>query len=116
ANRFEVIECRAALDANYLGDQDTPPIRPGALDALAQHMLGMACSAPFDADTLYGEVTSSYPYRDLKRAAFDRVIEFVATGGYALQSYERYAKIRQGADGLWRISHPGVALQYRLNI
>ena len=53
ANRFEVLECRAALDANYLGAQDTPPIRPGALDVLAQHILGMACSAPFDADALY---------------------------------------------------------------
>ena len=30
ANRFEVLECRAALDANYLGHQDTPPLRPGA--------------------------------------------------------------------------------------
>ena len=53
ANRFEVLECRAALDANYLGAQDTPPIRPGALDVLAQHVLGMACAAPFDADALY---------------------------------------------------------------
>ena len=49
ANRFEVIECRVALDANYLGAQDTPPIQPGALDVLAQHVLGMACSTPFDA-------------------------------------------------------------------
>ena len=104
ANRFEVMECRAALDANYLGAQDTPPIRPGALDVLAQHVLGMACSAPFDADALYAEVTSAFPYRDLDRATFDRVVEFVATGGYALKTYERFAKIRRGADGLWRIT------------
>ena len=116
ANRFEVMECRAALDANYLGAQDTPPIRPGALDVLAQHVLGMACSAPFDADALYAEVTSAYPYRDLDRATFDRVVEFVATGGYALKTYERFAKIRQGPDGLWRITHPHVAQQYRLNV
>ena len=116
ANRFEVIECRAALDANYLGAQDTPPIRAGALDVLAQHILGMACSAPFDADALYGEVASAYPYRDLDRATFDRVVEFVATGGYALRTYERFAKIRQGPDGLWRITHPRVAQQYRLNV
>ncbi|HEX2255749.1 MAG TPA: DEAD/DEAH box helicase, partial [Afifellaceae bacterium] len=37
ANLFEVMECRAALDANYLGHQDTPPLRPGALDVLCQH-------------------------------------------------------------------------------
>ncbi|HET7714296.1 MAG TPA: ligase-associated DNA damage response DEXH box helicase [Bauldia sp.] len=115
ANRFEVIECRVALDANYLGAQDTPPIQPGALDVLAQHVLGVACSAPFDADQLYAEVTSAFPYRSLDRATFDRVVDFVATGGYALRSYERFAKIRQGPDGLWRITHPRVAQQYRLN-
>ncbi len=116
ANRFEVMECRAALDANYLGAQDTPPIRPGALDVLAQHILGMACSAPFDADALHAEVTSAYPYRTLDRATFDRVVEFVATGGYALKTYERFAKIRRDKDGLWRISHPRIAQQYRLNV
>jgi len=115
ANRFEVMECRVALDANYLGAQDTPPIQPGALDVLAQHVLGMACSAPFDADALHAEVTSAYPYRALPRPTFDRVVDFVATGGYALRSYERFAKIRRGQDGLWRITHPQVAQQYRLN-
>ena len=116
ANRFEVMECRAALDANYLGAQDTPPIRAGALDVLAQHVLGMACAAPFDAAALHAEVVSAYPYRDLDRKTFDRVIEFVATGGYALKTYERFAKIRQGPDGLWRITHPRIAQQYRLNV
>ena len=116
ANRFEVMECRAALDANYLGAQDTPPIRTGALDVLAQHVLGMACAAPFDADEFYAEVVSAYPYRDLDRESFDRVIDFVATGGYALKTYERFARIRQGADKRWRISHPRVAQQYRLNV
>jgi ATP-dependent Lhr-like helicase len=61
-------------------------------------------------------VTSAYPYRDLDRATFDRVVDFVATGGYALRTYDRFAKIRRGKDGLWRISHPRVAQQYRLNV
>ena len=116
ANRFEVLECRAALDANYLGAQDTPPIRPGGLDVLAQHVMGLACGAPFDATEAHAEVATAYPYRDLTRATFDRVIDFVATGGYALKTYERYAKIRQGPDGKWRITHPRFAQQYRLNV
>jgi ATP-dependent Lhr-like helicase len=116
ANRFEVMECRAALDANYLGAQDTPPIRPGALDVLAQHILGMACSRPFDADDLYRETISAYPYRMLDRETFDKAVDFVATGGYALRSYERFARIRKGPDGLWRIANPRVAQQYRLNV
>ncbi|WP_084369193.1 ligase-associated DNA damage response DEXH box helicase [Rhizobium sp. RU36D] len=116
ANRFEVMECQAALDANYLGAQDTPPVGPGPLDVLAQHVLGMACAAPFDADELYAEVTSASSYADLARETFDRIIDFVATGGYALKTYERYARIRRTKEGLWRVSNPAVAQQYRLNL
>ncbi len=116
ANRFEVLECRAALDANYLGAQDTPPLLAGSLDVLAQHVLGTACAAPFYADQLYAEVTSAAPYAGLSRKDFDRVVDFVATGGYALQSYERYARIRKTKEGFWRVTHPRIAQQYRLNV
>jgi ATP-dependent helicase Lhr and Lhr-like helicase len=116
ANRFEVMECQAALDASYIGEQDTQPVGDGALDVLAQHILGMACAEPFDADQLFREVSSASPYENLGRSAFDKVLEFVATGGYALKTYERYAKIRKTKDGLYRVSNPQVAQQYQLNI
>ena len=116
ANRFEVMECRAAIEANYLGAQDTPPLLDGALDVLAQHVLGCACGAPFPADALFAEVRTAAPYAALDRDGFDRIVQFVATGGYALRSYERYARIRQTKEGLWRVSNPRVAQQYRLNV
>jgi ATP-dependent Lhr-like helicase len=116
ANCFEVLECQAALDANYLGNQDTPALIDGALDVLAQHILGMACAAPFDEDALYREIISAAPYANLDRHTFERILQFVATGGYALSNYERYAKIRKTVDGTWRITHPKFAQQYRMNI
>ncbi len=116
ANRFEVLECRAALEANYLGAQDTPPLQQGALDVLAQHVMGMACAQPFDEAELLDEVRSAAPYAELDVDTFARVVEFVATGGYALRSYERYARIRKTRDGFWRVSHPRFAQQYRLNV
>lgn len=116
ANRFEVMECQAALDANYLGAQDTPPVGEGALDVLAQHVLGMACAEPFDPVELYDEITSAAPYSNLSWEMFERIVDFVATGGYALRSYERYAKIRKMKDGRFRVSNPQVAQQYRLNL
>jgi ATP-dependent Lhr-like helicase len=115
ANRFEVMECQAALDANYIGAQDTPPVGQGALDVLAQHVLGMACAEPFDMLELYDEITSASPYADLSWETFERIVDFVATGGYALRTYERYARIRRQEDGRWRVSNPVVAQQYRLN-
>ncbi len=116
ANRFEVMECQAALDANYIGAQDTPPVGRGALDVLAQHVLGMACAEPFDLLELYDEIISASPYADLSWETFERIVDFVATGGYALRTYERYARIRKTKDGRWRVSNPQVAQQYRLNL
>jgi ATP-dependent helicase Lhr and Lhr-like helicase len=116
ANRFEVLECTAALGAIAEHAQDTPPARVGALDVLAQHVLGCACGEAFLADELYAEVRSAAPYAGLPRADFDAVLDFAATGGYALKAYERFAKIRQGKDGRWRIASPIVAQRYRMNI
>ena len=116
ANRFEVLECRAALDAIADNAQDTPPLRTGALDVLAQHVLGCACGEPFLSDELYDEVRRAAPYAALTREDFDAVVDFVATGGYALKAYERFARIRRGNDGRWRITHPNVAQRYRLNV
>ena len=116
ANRFEVLECRAAIGAVADRAQDTPPLRTGALDVLAQHVLGSACGEPFIADELYREVTTAAPYSALGRADFDATVDFVATGGYALKAYERFAKIRRTKDGRWRVSHPMVAQRYRMNV
>jgi ATP-dependent Lhr-like helicase len=116
ANRFEVLECNAAIGAVAEHAQDTPPLRTGALDVLAQHVLGTACGEPFLTDELYHEVIAAAPYATLTRADFDAVVDFVATGGYALKAYERFAKIKQTKDGRWRIAHPVVAQRYRMNV
>ncbi|WP_131195161.1 ligase-associated DNA damage response DEXH box helicase [Lichenihabitans psoromatis] len=116
ANRFEVLECRAAIEAAAAGVQDTPVPRIGALDVLSQHLLGMACSEPFEADALYAEVRAAAPYAGLSRQDFDDCLSFVATGGYALKAYERFAKIRQTTDGRWRVSNGRIAQTYRMNV
>jgi len=116
SNRFEVLECEAAVEAVEENHQDSEDPVSGGYDVLAQHILGMACAGPFDADDLYAEITCAWPYRDLPRSQFDRVLDFVATGGYALRAYERYARLRRTDEGLWRIANPYVAQQYRLNV
>jgi ATP-dependent Lhr-like helicase len=114
-NRFEYLESLAARDAVEEGELDNDIFRPGGLDVLAQHLLGLAAAAPFDADTIFAEIRSAAPYAGLSRARFDETLNFVATGGYALKAYDRYQKLRLGKDGLWRLSTPGLAAQYRLN-
>ena len=115
-NRFEVLECRAAQQAAEVGAQDAILSRSGALDVLAQHILGMACQAPFDPADLFAEVRSALPYAGLRRNQFDRAIDFVSTGGYALKNYERFAKLKPSENGKLRVSNPRIAQQYRLNV
>ena len=115
-NRFEMLECRAALDAVEEAAQDTPDARIGALDVLAQHVLGMACADAFDPLALYEEIVSAAPYADLSWQRFEAVVDYVATGGYALRAYERFAKVLRGPDGLWRVRDARVAQQYRMNV
>jgi ATP-dependent Lhr-like helicase len=116
ANRFEVLECRAAIDAIATHELDGPPARPGGLDVLAQHILGCACSAPFDADQLYREIVATVPFRDLSRRDFDDTLGFVANGGYALRAYDRFKRLRQTDDGKWTVANALAIRQYRMNV
>ncbi|MBI1341189.1 ligase-associated DNA damage response DEXH box helicase [bacterium] len=116
-NRFEVLECRAAVEAVGAGELDGPERRAGALDVLAQHIMGRACGEGFLPDDLYGEVRMAQPYRDLDRAVFDRVIALAATGGYALKTYDRFRRIVQlPGDRMWRARNDDVRRLHRMNI
>ena len=116
ASRFEMLECEAAREAVAEGALDGDARRTGALDVLAQHVMGVACGDPFKADELYDEVRTSAPYADLTRADFDDVLRFVSTGGYALKSYDRFRRIIHGPDGRWRVRNAQTALRHRLNV
>ena len=114
-NRFEYLEARAALDAVEAGELDTDVFRMGALDVLAQHVMACACAAPFDQAALLDEIRSSLPYSALTDALFDKVLGFIRDGGYSLRAYDRFKRLTQDADGLWRVSHPKFVAQHRLN-
>ena len=116
ANRFEMLECRAALDAVTEGTLDGIPEKPGGIDVLAQHLLGITCSGPVDPAVLYREIRKAGPYASLSRRDFDDVFDFVATGGYALGNYEKYRRLRQLPDGLFGIASPTVVRDYRMNV
>jgi ATP-dependent Lhr-like helicase len=115
-NRFEVLECVAARQAILEGIQDGDLPRPGGLDVLAQHVVGRACAEPFDIDTVVDEITAAAPYAHLDRRTIERVVDFAATGGYALRRYEQYHKLERLADGRYTIASRRAAQQYRLNV
>jgi ATP-dependent Lhr-like helicase len=116
ANRFEVVECQAALQAVRARDLDGEPRGPGPRDVLCQHILIRACAGPFDADALHTEVAATGAYATLTRDQFDACLDFCATGGYALRAYDRWQRLQQRADGLWQLRDPRSARLIRMNI
>ena len=114
-NRFEYLEARACLDAIDDGELDPELFRPGALDVLAQHVMGIACAGPFRSAELLEEVRSAAPYAGLKEEEWERILHLNSTGGYALKAYDKYRRLVEDEPGLWRITKPVVAQKHRLN-
>ena len=102
-NRFEVLECTGGTSRRSPPNaQDTPPLRTGALDVLAQ--LRPRCAHA---------VSRFVPKTSMPRCGASRALPGAHAQGLrrcrsillrrvvtALKSYERFAKIRQSQDGL----------------
>ncbi|WP_295217823.1 ligase-associated DNA damage response DEXH box helicase [uncultured Brevundimonas sp.] len=116
ASRFEMLECQAAREAVADNAFDWEPVHIGTLDTLAQHVMGVACSEPFDMQVLYDEITGCGPYRNLTWEQFEEVVDFVATGGYALRTYDRFARIVRTPDGRWKVRNQHIAQRHRMNV
>jgi ATP-dependent Lhr-like helicase len=116
ANRFEVLECQAAIEGVAARALDGDPPRPGGLDVLAQHLLLTAASGPFLPDAMFAEVRRAAPYAGLSRQDFDDVLGFVENGGYALASYDRYRKLFRDYEGRVHIRGERIARQARMNV
>lgn len=114
-NRFEFLEAQAAKDAVDEGQRDGEAFRPGGLDVLAQHVMACACAAPFGEEALLAEVRSSLSYAWVDEVVWQRVLGFVATGGYALKAYDKFRRIVRDRQGVWRLAHPEMAAKHRLN-
>ena len=114
-NRFEYLESQAALDAIDDRELDPELFRPGALDVLAQHILGVACAGPCVEADLLAEVRSAAPYAGLQDEVWRNILDYIATGGYSLRAYDKFKRLVEDKPGHWRITRPQVAAQHRMN-
>ena len=116
SNRFEYLECLSAINSIKNKLLDETKEKKGSLDVLAQHILGVACSEPFQVDELYIQVINAWPYRNLTKTKFFKVLEFVKNGGYSLKHYEQYSKIGVNKDKFYAIKNKSIRNRYRLNV
>ncbi len=115
-NKFEYLECEAAINAIKQNDIEDLRNKTGSLDVLAQHILGVACSKPFKEEELYKNIITAYPYKSLDKKTYKKVIDFVKNGGYSLKSYKGFSKIKKNLKGKYEISDKSLQHKYRMNI
>ncbi|MEW9798545.1 ligase-associated DNA damage response DEXH box helicase [Alteromonas sp. CYL-A6] len=115
ANRFEALECQAAMDAIEAGKLDGEKPQPGALDILPQFILNCLCSAPASRDAVYNMVLDAPPYQGVERTEFDKLWQFTRDGGNALRAYERYHRLVE-ENGVFKPANRRVIQRHRQNI
>jgi len=78
--RDELLECAALIRAIKAGVLDHISVPPAPLDILAQQIVAAAATQTWTEAELYALVRHAFPYRELERATFDRVVQMLAEG------------------------------------
>lgn len=113
---FEVVEVAAARDAYVAGAIESRYTVERPLDLLAQHAVTIALGGGFREDDLFHEVRTTNAYRDLSRAEWKWVLEFISRGGEALRCYAEYQRVIEDDDGVYRVANGQVARRQLLSI
>ena len=116
ANRFEVLECQAAMKAIAEGALDGELPAQGSQDVVIQFIMNAACSKPVAPADLYAIISKSWSYRDMTFAAFETLFRFAADGGYALRNYDRWRRLTPTHDGRWTPISDAIISRHRQNI
>lgn len=116
ANRFEALECQAAITAINAGELDGDTPHAGALDIIPQFILNCLCSQADTPDTLYAHILNATPYQGLDRSDFEKLWQFTLDGGSALNAYERYQRLTKNEDGTFSPANRRVTQRHRQNI
>ena len=114
-NCFEYVECIAAKECVELNFLEDEIYSEGSLDVLAQHIVGVAISQKFKKEDLYKQIKEAWPYRNLKIEDFEKTLSFVENGGYSLQAYEEYSRLRRDGE-YYEIRDKSLVTKYKMNI
>ena len=115
-NKFELLECHAALNLIKNYHLDTMKLSSGALEVLAQFLVGLSISEPLDPNIVFKVIKKAFPYRCITIEEFSEALEFVSTGGYSLKGYGKFHQIVKGIDGKYRPVNSMLKTIWRMNV
>ncbi len=111
----DLVESVVLIKKSYEGRIDRTHILKNPLDVLAQTLIGMSLEKRWEVEDAYDLVKRAYPYRNLSKTAFKKVLEFIS-GRYGLADEGVYGKVWYDPDeerfGLKR----GTRMLYFMNI
>tara|TARA_B100001057_G_scaffold232678_1_gene232874 strand:+ start:636 stop:3047 length:2412 start_codon:yes stop_codon:yes gene_type:complete len=116
ANKFEIIECQAALEAVKDKDLDGETVQPGSLDVLCQHILIVACAGKIHPTKLFKEIKKVGAYKNLTKHDFKECLRFCIDGGYALKRYEQWHRLKIDNVGNLVLRDPRASNRIRMNV
>ncbi len=85
-------------------------------DVLIQFLCTLAISEGFIPDKLLKEVQSTYCFSSITVEEWLQVLNFITSGGEALQEYDEYKKVEIDEYGLYRINSRKLAMRHRMHI
>jgi ATP-dependent Lhr-like helicase len=109
----------ATVTAKLVRERALDPIKiqEKPYDVVAQHVVGLAAAAPVESDEVFALVRRAYPFRDLTRDEFDRILQYLEGGGAALEKQYAglFGKVRL-EQSLIGLAGPRVARDFLVNI
>jgi ATP-dependent Lhr-like helicase len=78
--RDELLECGAIVKSIQDGELDRLIIPDCPLDVLAQQIVAACSAEDWEEDKLFKLCRSAYPYRNLERETFDRILDMLTEG------------------------------------
>jgi len=87
----------------------------GCFDVLVQYLCTLAAGDGFDMRKTFKEISSTFCFREILEEEWIQVIQFITTGGNALQQYDEFQKITL-EDGIYRMNGRRNIMRHRMHI
>ena len=85
-------------------------------DVLIQYLVTLAVSEGFRPDEVFHEVKTTYAYSLLTEEEWNWMLNFIVSGGMALNVYDEYRKVDIDKEGYYRVRDRKIATRHRLSI
>jgi ATP-dependent Lhr-like helicase len=109
----------ATVTAKLVRERALDPIKlqEKPFDVVAQHIVGLAAVSPVTVDETFALIRRAYPFRDLSREEFERILQYLEGGGASLEKQYAgvFGKIRV-EEGVISLAHPRIAREFLVNI